>query len=169
MTGVLTRNPEWGTQLVGYQVESEWMVGHWDEVRNLVSQTEARPPLVLMAQVLLAMRSGDDMAIAGALSAARKTFGMSITASGPTGYRRSYDAVLDLHLAYELEVINKVVKDHTGEVPTTSQLMNRSFKNLLQRLATRIDSTLPSFRIREPILNMRRTAFNLRRVRFRWS
>ncbi|KAI1796128.1 hypothetical protein LXA43DRAFT_880633 [Ganoderma leucocontextum] len=159
--GVLIRNPEWGPQLVGYQVESEWMVGHWEEVQNLVAQTEARPPLVLMAQVLLAMRSGDDAAIARSLSAARKALGTSITASGPTGYRRSYDAVLDLHLAYELEVINKVVKDHTGEVPTTSQLTNRSFKNLLQRLATRFDSTLPSFRIREPILNMRRTSFNL--------
>ena len=138
------------------------MVGHWDEVQNLVSQTEARPPLVLMAQVLLAMRSGNEPVIAETLSAAREALGAAITASGPTGYRRSYDAVLDLHLVHELEVINKVVRDHSGELPTASQLMNTRFQNLLQRLASRFDCTLPSFRIREPILNMRRTAFNLR-------
>ncbi|TBU47261.1 hypothetical protein BD309DRAFT_856414 [Dichomitus squalens] len=159
--GVLIRNPEWGPQLVGYQVESEWMVGHWEEVQNLVSQTDARPPLVLMAHVLLAMRSGNEAAIAGSLSAAREALGASITASGPTGYRRSYDAVLDLHLIHELEVINQVLRDQSGEVPAAIRIVNWSFESLLQRLATRFDSTLPSFRIREPILNMRRTAFNL--------
>ena len=53
--GVLTRNPEWGPQLVGYQIESEWIVGHWDEVQSLVDHAGARPPAVLIAEVLLAI------------------------------------------------------------------------------------------------------------------
>ena len=155
--GVLTTNPDWGPQLIGYQVESEWMVGHWEEVQRLVSHTEARPPLVLMAQVLLAMRSGNDEAIATSLSAARRALGVSITASGSAGYRRSYDAVLDLHIMHELEVINRVVKALPSEPAAATQARDQSFAKLLQRLAARFESTLPSFRLREPMLNMRRT------------
>ncbi|KAI0751060.1 hypothetical protein C8Q80DRAFT_1099585 [Daedaleopsis nitida] len=159
--GVLTSNPDWGPQLLGYHVESEWMVGHWEEVQKLVSESEARPPLVLMAQVLLAMRSSDEEAITALLSTARRALGVSITASSSSGYRRSYEAVLDLHLMHELEIINRVVKNLPNEMAMPTQVRDKSFDKLLQRLAARFDSTLPSFRIREPILNMRRTAFNL--------
>ncbi|KAI9068446.1 hypothetical protein FKP32DRAFT_1561636 [Trametes sanguinea] len=159
--GVLTMHPEWSPHLVGYQVESEWMVGRWDDVRALLSKTKDRPPAVLLAQILLAMRADDTTALQTALIEARRELGSSIVAAGPTGYRRSYDAVLNLHLVHELEVINKVVKDLRGEPVSGSQARDESFNTLLHRLSARFDSTLPSFRIREPILNMRRTAFSL--------
>ncbi|RPD66901.1 hypothetical protein L226DRAFT_452477 [Lentinus tigrinus ALCF2SS1-7] len=159
--GVLTNHPNWAPQLVEYQLEGEWMVGHWEEVQNLVSGAESRSPLVLMAQVLLAVRSGNNEAIAAALSTSRRTLGTAITASGPTGYRRSYDAVLNLHLLRELEVISRVVRNLPNQPDAGSQSRDRSFDKLLSCLAARFDSTLPSFRIREAILNMRRTAFNL--------
>lgn len=129
------------------------MVGHWDEVQRLVDHTEAYPSQILIAQVLLAMRSGDPTTIASSLSQARLTLGSAITASGTTGYGRSYDAVLDLHLVHELELINRIVSGQANE---------RDLAQLPSRLAARFESTLPSFRIREPILNMRRTALKLR-------
>ncbi|KAH9855081.1 hypothetical protein C2E23DRAFT_725567 [Lenzites betulinus] len=159
--GVLTKHPEWSSQLIGYQVESEWMVGRWDDVQTLVDKTEARPPPVLLAQILLAMRMDDAAAVNTALLEARRSLGASITATGPSGYRRSYDAVLNLHLVHELEVINSIVKDLRAGPVGLSQRSDRNFDKLLQRLSARFDSTLPTFRIREPILNMRRTAFNL--------
>ena len=115
-----------------------------------------------MARVLLAVRSEDDGAIAAALSTSRRVLGTAITASDSTGYRRSYDAVLNLHILRELEVISRVVKNLPNQPETGSQSRDLSFDKLLSSLAARFDSTLPSFRIREPILNMRRAAFNLR-------
>ncbi|RDX53828.1 hypothetical protein OH76DRAFT_1342536 [Lentinus brumalis] len=159
--GVLTKHPNWAPQLVDYQLEGEWMVGHWEEVQNIVSGAEAQSPLALMAQVLLAIRSGNDEAIAAALSTSRRALGTAITASGPTGYRRSYDAVLNLHLLRELETISRVVRNLPNQPEAGSQSRDRSFGELLSCLDARFDSTLPSFRIREPILNMRRTAFSL--------
>ncbi|KAI0776189.1 hypothetical protein BD413DRAFT_469293 [Trametes elegans] len=158
--GVLTKHPDWSPHLVGYQVESESMVGHWDDVDALVKGTDARPPPVLLAQILLAMRAGDNEATRAAVSAARKALGASITASGPGGYRRSYDAVLDLHLVHELEIINNVAKN-LGEHGNERHRREQSFQKLLKRLTARFDSTLPTFRTREQILNMRRTVFNL--------
>ncbi|KAI0832693.1 hypothetical protein BC628DRAFT_1309839 [Trametes gibbosa] len=159
--GVLTKHPEWSPQLIGYQVESEWMVGRWDDVQTLVDKTEARPPSVLLAQILLAMRKDDATAVDNAVLEARRSLGAFITATGPSGYRRSYDAVLNLHLVHELEVVNGIVKDLRAGPVGLSQGSDRNLDKLLQRLSARFDSTLPTFRIREPILNMWRTAFNL--------
>ncbi|KAI0375920.1 hypothetical protein BV20DRAFT_933352 [Pilatotrama ljubarskyi] len=159
--GVLTKHPDWSSHLVGYQVESEWMVGHWGDVQTLVDKTDARPPQVLLGRILLAMRAGDDEAVKASLVEGRRALGASITASGPSGYRRSYDAVLDLHLVHELEVINTVVKNLRAGRTGGSQGSEQRLDKLLQRLSARFDSTLPTFRIREPILNMRRAVFNL--------
>ncbi|OBZ70466.1 Serine/threonine-protein kinase atr [Grifola frondosa] len=155
--GVLTRNPSWESQLVGFQVESEWMVGNWEEVRCLVQNTTAGTPSILLAQVLLAMRDGDTSSIAATLSDARTMLGVPITAAGAKGYRRSYDAVLDLHLVHELEVIY----DAVAKLPSDRSVHKREISDLIQRLSARLDSTLPNFRTREPILSMRRTAFSL--------
>ncbi|KAJ6615603.1 hypothetical protein B0H10DRAFT_2220252 [Mycena sp. CBHHK59/15] len=141
--GVLTRNPEWQSALAGFQVESAWMVGAWDDVQDLVHRTTAQTSSIVMARILLAMRSKDTDAITDTLSVARSVLGTPITAAGAQGYRRSYEAVLDLHLTHELEIIYKAL----ASLPTGSQ--------------ARLDSTLPTFRTREPVLSMRRTAFAL--------
>ncbi|KAI0938155.1 hypothetical protein AcV7_003428 [Taiwanofungus camphoratus] len=155
--GVLTRNPSWESQLVGFQVESEWMVGNWDEVQNLVKNTGSQASSVLLAQILLALRAGDASAISNSLSAARRSLGAPIVAAGAKGYRRSYDAVLDLHLVHEVEIIHHVVANLPSDLPDCREVFDR----LSRRLSSRLDSTLPTFRTREPILSMRRTAFGL--------
>ena len=35
--GVLTRNPTWEDDLIGYQIESGWIVGDWDLLDTSVS------------------------------------------------------------------------------------------------------------------------------------
>ncbi|KAH9948812.1 hypothetical protein B0H21DRAFT_777700 [Amylocystis lapponica] len=160
VTGVLTRNPDWEPQLAGFQVESEWMVGNWGEVQTLVGQTKATTSSILLAHVLLALREGEPTKVADALSNARRLLGAPIVAHGAKGYRRSYDAVLDLHLVHELEVIHDVVTN----LPLSPSGHHATLEQLSRRLSSRLDSTLPIFRTREPILSMRRTAFALRHV-----
>ena len=157
--GVLTRNPSWKSALVGFQVESAWMVGAWDDVRHLAETAETQSSPIVIARLLLAMRAGDSSSIAESLSAARSTLGIDITASGVKGYRRCYDAVLNLHLTHELEIIHSIIPDCSN---TLDQERKREIlTNLSQKLSARLDSTLPTFRIREPVLSMRRTAFAL--------
>lgn len=154
--GVLTRNPDWEAALAGFQVESAWMVGAWDDVRDLVAQTASQSPPIVMARLLLAMRTGEKSAITDSLSAARYTLGSPITAAGEKGYRRSYDAVLHLHLTHELELICNATSSGTN-----SRHRREALARLSQVLSSRLDATLPTFRTREPILSMRRTAFSL--------
>lgn len=160
--GVLTRNPDWQSALVGFQAESAWMVGAWDDVRDLIECTTTQPSSIVMARLLLAMRTGDSTSIANSLSAARSVLGAPITAAGVKGYRRSYEAVLDLHMTHELEIIHNSMTGLPTESQSSSQHRRRQvLARMVQTLSARLDSTLPTFRTREPILSMRRAAFAL--------
>ncbi|KAI0092138.1 hypothetical protein BDY19DRAFT_928481 [Irpex rosettiformis] len=155
--GVLHRRPDWESELIGYQVESACMLGKWEEVKQLVGATKAESSAVLIAKVLLAMRSGDKETISSALAEARWSMGGPIVAAGPRGYRRSYEAALDLHLLHEL----RVIYDHMMKGPGNGKT-RLSLTKLDRRLAARLESIQPSFRFREPVLSLRRTALALR-------
>ncbi|KAJ7156082.1 hypothetical protein C8R43DRAFT_884346 [Mycena crocata] len=159
--GVLTRNPEWQPALAGFQVESAWMVGAWEDVQDLVQRTTAQTSSIVIARVLLAMRSKDVAAISSSLSVARSVLGTPIAAAGAKGYRRSYEAVLDLHLTHELELIYNALTSLPVGSQGYSQLKQRTVTQLNASLSARLDATLPTFRTREPVLSMRRTAFAL--------
>lgn len=126
------------------------MIGAWDDLQRITGNNELPSSPIMKARILLAMRSGNPTQLATALSKARSALGSPITASGTKGYRRSYDAVLDLHSIHELELINKAI---TGSPAQT--------KELRATLAARLELTLPNFRVRESVLSMRRAAFSL--------
>jgi serine/threonine-protein kinase ATR len=160
--GVLTRHPEWETILSDFQVESAWMVGAWDDVQTLVEQVDTQTSSMVMARLLLAMRSGEVNTISESMSMARSVLGAPITAAGVKGYRRSYESVLNLHLTHELELIHQV----TSTLPVGSQANKQqerrlAISELSRTLSARLNATLPTFRSREPVLSMRRTAFAL--------
>jgi serine/threonine-protein kinase ATR len=160
--GVLTRNPDWESALAEFQVESAWMVGAWDDVQSLVDHTNAQSSSIVMARLLLAMRAGESSAIAEQLSVARSVLGAPITAAGVKGYRRSYQAVLDLHLTHELEVIhNSMTSLSAASQGNMHDRQRQILTNLSGTLTARLDASLPTFRTREPLLSMRRTAFAL--------
>jgi serine/threonine-protein kinase ATR len=165
--GVLTRNPDWGPSLAGFQVECAWMVGAWDDVQTLVDQTDTQTAPIVMARLLLAMRNGDPSNIEKSASTARLVFGALITASGFKEYRRSYDAVLNLHLIHELEVIHNTISTLSSHSQGPDS--REALADLSRALAARLNITLPTFRAREPILSMRRVAFALPLALFKRS
>lgn len=162
VSGVLLRNPEWESTLVGFEVESAWMVGAWDDVKRIVDRTKSQTSHIVISRLLLAMRAKDDSAITDALSVARSVLGAPITAAGVKGYRRSYEAALNLHLTHELEVIHNAITSLPPSSQSNSQARRRqTLTELSYTLSARFDATLPTFRTREPLLSMRRTAFSL--------
>ena len=161
MRGVLIHNPDWEPALAGFQVESAWMVGAWDDVQSMVESTNIQTSPIVIARLLLAMRTGDPGKIHESISVARTVLGAPITAAGGKGYRRSYDAVLDLHLTHELEMIYNAIASLPVESQGSTQQRQQTMAQLSQTLAARLDSTLPTFRTREPVLSMRRSAFAL--------
>lgn len=156
--GILTRNPGWQGALAGFQVESAWQVNAWDEVQELVKTSPSQTPSMIMAQVLLAMRIGEPSALKEALSSGRTILGAPITASGVKGFRHAYDSLLDLHRTYELELISNVINLKSG-IPGSAEQRHQALKQLSRTLEGRLDTVLPTFRARESVLSIRRTAF----------
>jgi len=114
-----------------------------------------------MARLLLAIREGDSDNIAHALSRARMALGNTIVASGGREYRHTYEAVLNLHLVHEVELIHRLSSE---QMQTDGPRRNEAQDELAKILNVRLNSTLPSFRTREPILSLRRTAYGIRLV-----
>ncbi|CAL1700250.1 unnamed protein product [Somion occarium] len=154
--GILTRYPAWQPDLLGFQIESEWVVDDWDEVEGLIAKSETPTVPVAFAQILLAMRSGDTRSISDVLSNARKVAGAPLTSAGTKGYKRVYDAILDLHLMHELDMIHQAINGEPQDENFDGRL-----QTLHRRLLSRMESTLPAFRVREAVLGLHRTAFSL--------
>jgi len=142
-----------------FQIEGACMVGDWDEVKALLDDTNLEAPQVSIARVLVAMQSSDEGATSSALSNARMILGRPISAAGAREYRRTYEAVLSLHVLHDFEMIRDVISAHIGG-PNSNVVL----ANLARSLDSRLDATQPSHKIREPILSMRRIAFGLRCV-----
>jgi len=141
----------------GFQAEGAWIVGDWQNVQELVDVQIANPPPELsISRVLLAMREGDSPRIAEALSISRAQLGMPIHAAGSGSYRRAYDSVLNLHLVRDIEII------YESTLAGSARVNPKTIRGLSERLSRRLESTQPSFRIREPVLSLQRTALSLR-------
>ncbi|THU91880.1 hypothetical protein K435DRAFT_967914 [Dendrothele bispora CBS 962.96] len=159
VTGVLTRNPTWQNVLAGFQVESAWTVGAWDDVQKIVDSYDSQTPSMVIARILLAIKSKNAATVTKALAAARTVLGAPVAAAGIQGYRRSYDDVLNLHLTHELEIICNTISGSGLKSQPRSQRQSLTWKNRV--LSARLEATLPTFRYREAILSMRRTAISL--------
>lgn len=155
--GVVVRYPQLESALAGFKIEGLLMNNDWDNVETAMSSVQVDTWESAMARLLLAMRSKDDSSFTSALSSARMQFGSDISAAGERGYRRAYDSILKLHLVHDIEMIHNSVT-HPDGMPVDDSVLN----GLFQKLTWRLESTLPTFRTREPILSMHRATFSLK-------
>lgn len=131
------------------------MVKDWDVVQRIIADNDAQTPELVIARLLLAMHSSCETELRQTLTWARGQLGGPITAAGEGGYRRAYDAILNLHLVYDLERI-------FNSVHNEQQFRKRNQTTpLFAILQSRLNATLPTFRTREPILSMHRVAFSI--------
>uniref|UniRef100_A0A0W0G3C2 non-specific serine/threonine protein kinase n=1 Tax=Moniliophthora roreri TaxID=221103 RepID=A0A0W0G3C2_MONRR len=156
VSGLLTRQPSWQSALAGFQVEGACMVGDWENVHKIVDSNVSEAPSIVLARLLLALRSKDEEQVQQTLSRARLVFGRPVAAAGVRGYRRAYEAALNLHLTHELALIYTTINR-----PDSHLSQRKSISRLSRVLAARLDVTVPTFHAREAILSMRRTAFSL--------
>ena len=153
--GVLTKHPSWEDALAGFRIEVAWLINDWATVQRIAETSTAQASEIAFAKILLAMRTFDETRITSALSEALQQLGLPVVAAGEKGYRRAYDAILSLHMVQDLKAIFTSVSD------ISLSESDNALSTLSKILSSRLDSTLPTFRTREPVLNMHRTAFSV--------
>jgi serine/threonine-protein kinase ATR len=144
-----TEEVDWERILAPFNIEASLFVGDWRAVEDTLQVPELEGPEAAFGRVLCAMRAGDHAQVDKAFFDAREQLGGPIVAAGRESYRRVYDSVVHLHVLDELRTIHE-----SHHVPASSA-------KLVKTLQDRLSVTSPSFRAREPILNLRRTAFRL--------
>ncbi|GAA6007639.1 hypothetical protein JCM11491_003906 [Sporobolomyces phaffii] len=144
-----TEEVDWERILAPFNIEASLFVGDWKAVEDTLQVPELEGPEAAFGRVLCAMRAGDQAQVDKAFFEAREQLGGPIVAAGRESYRRVYDSVVHLHVLDELKTIHEL-----RNVPSSSA-------KLVKTLQDHLSVTSPSFRAREPILNLRRTAFRL--------
>lgn len=150
--GLLYARPNDGElkrQLAPYEIEASLFVKDWAAVQDVLRLPDIAGAEVDFGRVIMAMRQGDPTQLSTALARARESLGSPIVTAAKESYRRAYDEVVNLHVLDEIDLIYQSAQ----EVATLKSLAE-------SRLASRIAATSPSFRVREPILNMRRIALS---------
>ncbi|GAA6005621.1 hypothetical protein JCM10207_005273 [Rhodosporidiobolus poonsookiae] len=141
----------WERILAPFNIEASLFVGDWDSVADALDIDDLEGPEAAFGRVLCAMREGDTAQVERAFYEAREQLGGPIVAAGRESYRRVYDSVIHLHILDELKAIHLSQTEDGG--------LHRP--QLVKTLKDRLALTSPSFRAREPILNLRRTALRL--------
>lgn len=141
--GVLSVHPDWQPQFASFQIEGACILADWDAVKSLAANSHSVPELA-MARALLAMRENDKSQFGLAVHDARMQLGHPLVGAGRVPYTHAYDAMTQLHMLHELEMVF-----HAGD---ERAVLDKS-------LGARFRATLPSFRTREPVLSVRRSAF----------
>ncbi|GAA6058026.1 hypothetical protein JCM3770_003979 [Rhodotorula araucariae] len=141
---------DWERLLAPFNIEASLFVGDWDSVEDALDVPELEGPEASFGRVLCAIRNGDREQVERAFFDAREQLGGPVVAAGRESYRRVYDSIVHLHILDELKSIHQLGLDG-------GQHLGGLVKTLRDRLAT----TSPSFRAREPILNLRRIGFRL--------
>ncbi|KAM0756274.1 hypothetical protein T439DRAFT_320977 [Meredithblackwellia eburnea MCA 4105] len=145
---------EWARILAPFTIEASLIVGDWQSLEDSLTIPDIEGPEVSFGRVIQAIRIGDSELVTRAFRSAREELGGPIVAAGRESYRRVYDSIVHLHILHELYLIH-----HDSLSDKASSAAN--VEKLASLLESRLDSTSPSFRAREPILNMRRTGFKL--------
>ncbi|WWC90662.1 uncharacterized protein L201_005598 [Kwoniella dendrophila CBS 6074] len=150
--GVLRRHPEWSKNLASFEAEAAWIIGDWDTVKQI---GKAGPAI---GQTLLALHEHQDLK--AVLTDARRTLGASITSKQ---YASVYESILQLHLIREVEMIHNAKQDIEAKhsVDNRVPLIQKTTQDLINSLQSRFDLTSPTFRVREALLSIRRTAYSL--------
>lgn len=148
IVGVLHTHPEWRAALAPYELQGSLIVGDWSKLSEVATSADAREPAMVFSCVVQALRQPSHLHLDSVFRHARDQLGGEIVAAGSESYRRVYDALTNLHVLHELDLIHRQAKVATDD-------------GLLTRLDARLGSLSPAFRMQEQVLSMRRTAFRL--------
>ncbi|KAM0793140.1 hypothetical protein ACM66B_000616 [Microbotryomycetes sp. NB124-2] len=148
------KDPEWTRLLAPFSMEAALFAGDWSAVERILMLPDIDGPEIAFGRVLKAIVSDDTAQAQQSFVDAREQFGASIVAAGRESYRRVYDDIVSLHMLEDLRSLS-----------TEKAAMNRedarAFEWLTKFARPRFEATSPSFRTREPILNVQRTALRL--------
>jgi len=154
--GVVTRRSEWEKSLNTYRVEASWRLGQWDSLESYLKLERGVGDWdVGLGRILLAAKEKNESEFRHQLRIVRsQQMGFLSAASMESGsYQRGYEHIVRLHMLRELEEAVQRKFHMPSDVSDTT--------GVAYDWESRLHISQPSFRTREPILNLRRVVLKL--------
>ncbi|XP_041120696.1 serine/threonine-protein kinase ATR-like [Polyodon spathula] len=157
VNGVLANRPQWKSELNTYRVEAAWKLSQWDLVEDyLASDQKSSNWSVRLGQLLLAAKQKDAETFYEKLKVVRAEQVVPLSAASFEwgSYQRGYEYIVRLHVLCELEHTFKDLQNQWQKDGTKEKEQTLNWQ-------ARLEMTQNSFRVKEPILALRRGLLSL--------
>ena len=152
----------WAATMSAFGVQAAWRMRNWDQVHDFLATlpTRARSFQVHVADILAALHVRDDARYTQAMHAGRTAVMESLSTASWESYQRAYSYCVQLQVLQEIEHMRRLM----GPVPTSSSAARAGqsasvLSSLHQHWTQRLTRTKPSFKVREPLLSVRRVLY----------
>uniref|UniRef100_A0A8C4RA31 non-specific serine/threonine protein kinase n=1 Tax=Eptatretus burgeri TaxID=7764 RepID=A0A8C4RA31_EPTBU len=149
VNGILATKPEWSAMLDSYRVEAAWKLARWDDLEScLTNDLQSEGWNMSIGRLLLSAKQHDRDSFQRLLQTVRAEQMVPLSAASleHNAYQRVYENVVKMHMLCELE-------------HTVLGMLDEKKQNF--HWQARLDVTQNSFRVREPILELRRALLGL--------
>ncbi|KAF9584971.1 serine/threonine-protein kinase M1, partial [Lunasporangiospora selenospora] len=161
-------NPQWEQRLSDYRIGSAWKLQEWDYLEMALSRSTIESFESGVGQLMVDMRYNRAQEFNEHLQQVRSMLIGPLAAASMESYSRAYDLVVKLHMLRELEVaFNSWDSSSGSSLAQANVRMGLSddavyierLRVCESRLAQRLECMVPTFRVREQVLRLRRIAF----------
>ncbi|KAJ3333865.1 hypothetical protein HDU76_002191 [Blyttiomyces sp. JEL0837] len=153
INGTISSHPEWARELASYGIEAAWRLGDWKSLDDFLHKPHETTFEVEVGKLLLDIKENNDEAFHFSLRQMRESIAAPLIAASMESYSRCYDWIVKLHMLQEIEVAVSF------RWPQREETLKVNTGALLTMMESRLKVTVPSHRVREPILNLRRILF----------
>ncbi|KAI9105925.1 hypothetical protein DFS34DRAFT_36356 [Phlyctochytrium arcticum] len=151
--------PSWAPILNSYGIEAAWRMGDWKLLDTALAKVAESRFETGLGHILQAGRQKNTTHFDKLMLDTRKGLTAELVAASMESYRRGYDCVVKLHMLHEIEQFFR----NPGQVSVdSSQMLNYDYFGSWD---SRLRITLPSARIREAILSVRRILLSTKSVK----
>ncbi len=159
--GIIPRHPEWSETMSSFAIEASWRLGRWESLDYYLEQPNVPRFETMLGQLISSTRTNNicpsdetTKQFYDSLKKVRETLIAPLAAASMESYRRAYDVIVKLHMIREVETVFKMTQNYSRE--EQKEMRVKEVGGILTHWNSRLDLTTPAFRVREPILNLRR-------------
>lgn len=147
VNGSLAEHPEWSRSLNAQRIEAAWRLGNWDSLDKFLKEDYEERFEASIGHLLHSLTASDSRSFSDKLSQVKDRLANAFASSVAGSYAQSYEGALKLHMLEDLEQWNLL------DVNAVNQ---DELKRDMATFDARVEITVPSQRVQEPLLDLRR-------------
>lgn len=145
MNGTLTEHPEWFRTLNAHRIEAAWRLGSWTSLEKFLGDDYEPRFEASIGALLHAIARGNGDTFVQKLSELKIDLARTVASSITGTYAQGYEGILKLHMLDDVECFHNALSEQRG-----------GLQGAMRTFHARLDTTIPSHSVQEPILDLRR-------------